>query len=337
MPRLDLNTRKRVILLNRAGYSSSEICHRLREEDTIVTVRSVNRLLQKFRRYGCIRDLPRRKRQRIIREEMRKVIDEMMEADDELTSTKLRSQLVEKYPTLKVSLNTIKRVRRENGWVSTRPHYCQLIREANRIKRKEWCEQQLADREDFKNVIFCDECSVQLDHHGRLCFRQKLQPRRLKGRPKHPAKIHIWGGISVCGATQIVMFSGNMDAIRFGEILKASLLPFIQQCHPRGHRLYQDNDPKHTSKYIEKFFEKNRIVWWRSPAESPDLNPIENIWGSLKQYLRTQYKPHNLDELKQGIMRFWNTLTPEICEKYISHLHKVIPKVIEENGNPSGY
>ena len=194
MPRLDLNTRKRVILLNRAGYSSSEICHRLREEDTIVTVRSVNRLLQKFRRYGCIRDLPRRKRQRIIREEMRKVIDEMMEADDELTSTKLRSQLVEKYPTLKVSLNTIKRVRRENGWVSTRPHYCQLIREANRIKRKEWCEQQLADREDFKNVIFCDECSVQLDHHGRLCFRRKLQPRRLKGRPKHPAKIHIWGG-----------------------------------------------------------------------------------------------------------------------------------------------
>lgn len=84
-----------------------------------------------------------------------------------------------------------------------------------------------------------------------------------------------------------------MYAIRFGEILKASLLPFIQQCHPRGHRLYQDNDPKHTSKYIEKFFEKNRIVWWRSPTESPDLNPIENIWGSLKQYLRTQYKPHN--------------------------------------------
>ena len=81
----------------------------------------------------------------------------------------------------------------------------------------------------------------------------------------------------------------------------------------------------------------NRIVWWRNPPESPDLNPIENIWGSLKQYLGTQYKPHNLDELKQGIMRFWDTLIPEICEKYISHLHKVIPKVTEYNGNPSGY
>ena len=284
MPRLDLNARKRVVVLNRAGYSSSEICHRLKEEDIIVTVRSINWLLQKFQKHGCIRDLPRRKRQRKITDEMRKAINEMMEADDELTSTKLRSQLVEKHPTLKVSLNTLKRACKENGWVNTRPHYCQLIHEVNRIKRKEWCEQQLANKEDFRNVVFCDECSVQLDHHERLCFRRKLQPRRLKGRPKHPAKIHIWGGISVCGATQIVMFSGNMDAIRYGEILKASLL---QRCHPRGHRLYQDNDPKHTSRYIDNFFKENRIVWWRSPPESPDLNPIENIWGSLKQYLRT--------------------------------------------------
>ena len=101
MPRLDLNARKRVIVLNRAGYSSSEICHRLKEEDIIVTVRSINRLLQKFQKHGCIRDLPRRKRQRKITDEMRKAINEMMEADDELTSTKLRSQLVEKHPTLK--------------------------------------------------------------------------------------------------------------------------------------------------------------------------------------------------------------------------------------------
>ena len=337
MPRLDLNTRKKIIILSRRGVSSSELHHRLKEEDIFVTHRSVNRLLQKFRCHGSILDLPRRKRQRKITDEMKKLIDELMEDDDELTATELRSQLVQKYPTLSVSLNTIKRARRENGWVSTRPHYCQLIRDVNKVKRKEWCEQQLANKEEFRNVIFSDECTVQLDHHSRLCFRRKLQPRRLKGRPKHPAKIHIWGGISVCGATQIVMFSGNMDATRYGEILKASLLPFIQQCHLRGHRLYQDNDPKHTSKYISDFFTENGIVWWKSPPESPDLNPIENIWGSLKQYLRTQYKPHNLEELKQGIMAFWSTLTPQVCEKYISHLHKVIPKVVEMNGNPSGY
>ena len=77
-------------------------------------------------------------------------------------------------------------------------------------------------------------------------------------------------------------------------------------------------------------------MWWRSPPELPDLNPIENIWGSLKQYLRTQYKPHNMEELKQGIMQFWNSHW-KYMKVYFSLTHKVIPKVVEVNGNPSGY
>ena len=77
--------------------------------------------------------------------------------------------------------------------------------------------------------------------------------------------------------------------------------------------------------------------WWPTPPESPDLNPIENIWGSLKQYLRNTYKPKNLVQLKEGIQQFWLTLTPEVCKRYIMHLKKVMPKVIEEGGGPSRY
>ena len=36
--------------------------------------------------------------------------------------------------------------------------------------------------------------------------------------------------------------------------------------------LYQDNDPKHTSRYVQGFFKDNDINWWKSPAESPDIN-----------------------------------------------------------------
>ena len=78
--------------------------------------------------------------------------------------------------------------------------------------------------------------------------------------------------------------------------------------------------------------------WWPTPPESPDLNPIENVWGSLKQYLRTSYKPRNLQELKDGIEQFWITLTPEVCQRYIDHIpKKVIPKIVSVNGEPSGY
>ena len=73
-----------------------------------------------------------------------------------------------------------------------------------------------------------------------------------------------------------------MDAPRYKQILEAGLLPFIDECYPDGHRLHQDNDPKHCSKLIDDFFTEKGIMWWRTPPESPDLNPIENIWGSLK-------------------------------------------------------
>ena len=191
-----------------------------------------------------------------------------------------------------------------------------------------WCKEQLRCNEDFSNVVFTDESTVQLEQHSRICFRKRSQPRQLKQRAKHPVKIHIWGGISSRGATKVIMFSGIMNAERLATILEAGLIPFIEEKFSDGHRLYQDNDPKHASQYSEDFFARNNINWWPTPPESPDLNPIENIWGSLKHYLRTSYKPRNLQDLKDGIERFWVTLTPDVCQRYIDHIsRKVMPKI----------
>ena len=126
-------------------------------------------------------------------------------------------------------------------------------------------------------------------------------------------------------------------AQRYKQILEAGLLPFINECFADSHRLQQDNDPKHCTTLIDDFFLENEISWWRTPPESPDLNPIKNVWGSLKQFLRTTYKPKDLNDLKQGIQHFWSSLTPEVYNRYINHLHKVVPKVIELQGEPSGY
>ena len=194
MPRIAYHVRKSVIALHNAGYSVSAIHKRIAEEGVSVSVRSLYKLCRKYREHGSVLDLQRQRRSKKLTPEMEDMIDIEMRNNDELTSVQLRSKLKEKYPSLEVSLSAIKLARRRRGWVCTKPHYCQILREANKTKRLEWCEQQLENEEDFSDVIFTDECTVQLDHHSCICFRKKGEKRALKRRAKHPAKVHIWGG-----------------------------------------------------------------------------------------------------------------------------------------------
>ena len=89
------------------------------------------------------------------------------------------------------------------------------------------------------------------------------------------------------GATSLVMFGGILNATRYALILKEGLLLFIKKHYPRhrSHRLQQDNDPKHASKSIQSFIKRCKVNWWRTPPESPDLNPIGLVWNSLKTFL----------------------------------------------------
>ena len=102
--------------------------------------------------------------------------------------------------------------------------------------------------------------------------------------------------------------------------------------HPDIHfRFQQDNDPKHTSRLGKDFFTREGINWWRTPAESPDLNPIERVWSHLKQYLTYIIKPRNKQELIDGIRQFWREkLTVAQCVRYINHIHRVIPIIIKK-------
>ena len=92
MARLNLNVRKRVVILKRASYSLTDIWKRIQEEEGCsYSLRSVYRLWRKFNDRHTILDLPRRKRARKIDDDMLETIETLLTENDELTARQLRS------------------------------------------------------------------------------------------------------------------------------------------------------------------------------------------------------------------------------------------------------
>ena len=179
-----------------------------------------------------------------------------MRSDDETTATQFQAMLASRH--IYVSLSTIVRNRSELGWTYRGSAYCQLIRRENKEKRLRWATAHQHD--NFDDVVWTDETTVQLETHKRYCYRKVGERPLPKPRAKHPVKVHVWAGISKSGATEVCVFEGIMNAELYCEILQKTLLPFLnhQYPNPSTHRLMQDKDPKHTSRAAQAFFCQTR-------------------------------------------------------------------------------
>ena len=72
------------------------------------------------------------------------------------------------------------------------------------------------------------------------------------------------------------------------------------------------------------------------PANSPDLNPIENLWGIVKRKMRYA-RLNNAEELKATIRATWALITPEQCHRLIDSMPRRIAAVIQAKGAPTKY
>ncbi len=154
---------------------------------------------------------------------------------------------------------------------------------------------------------------------------------------KFPQSVMIWAAMSSAGVGPLCFLKSTVNAAIYQEILEHFMLPSADKLYGDADFIFQqDLAPAHTAKGTKSRFNDHGVTVLDWPANTPDLNLIENLWGIVKRKMRDT-RPNNADELKATVKETWASIPPQQCHKLITSMPCRIEAVIKAKGTPTKY
>ncbi len=242
-----------------------------------------------------------------------------------------------------LSENTIRARIKESGefnsyWAVNKP----FINEPNRRKRVQWCKAHLDwTPAQWRRVLWSDESPFVLRYKGRVrvwrMANERYEKNCIRGTVKHDTKIMVWGAFSAGGVGDLMLIEGTMVKETYLNILEDHMLPSADLLFGRENWTFQqDNDPKHTAIVVREWFQEYEVPLLPWPAQSPDLNPIENLWSILDQRTKSR-QANSKQELFDCLKSEWERLPVDLLTRLVDSMPERCRAVIANKGYPTKY
>jgi transposase len=189
----------------------------------------------------------------------------------------------------------------------------------------------------WRRVMFGDEKTFYLatlpNRKNDVAWASSADDVQPRGSTVLRGKLNVYAAISQEGQTAPFIFTENMTAESYINILQNTLLPTASKLYPSGKWTYvQDNDPKHRAKKAQAFVEQNIPENIFLPARSPDLNPIENVWAEVGNMV-AKSQPKSLDDMRKAITKCWKkVVTAKLTEALMDSMPRRLAEVRRRRG-----
>ena len=172
----------------------------------------------------------------------------------------------------------------------------------------------------WKKVIFSDKTQVILGKDRKVYIWRKDNEKWLPTclgehgdpNPHVRASVMFWGCITYDGVGTLVPVDGNINSQKYVDILEDNLWPVVAKGFANSPWIFQDdNATHHGSRYTMQCKQRNQIPTMMWPAQSPDINIIENVWRKMKILLQQRvHDIHSREDLIETVIDIWSVFIP---------------------------
>lgn len=267
-----------------------------------VPLRTVQDWIQKIDNNVDILNPQRNNISKQVNEEVKMNIETEMNTTSRVISTRT---LGAKY---NLSHTAVRNVLTEKGFKYKPPDKNAFLTEEEMDDRVDYCKDMVKYHgRKIKRCFFSDEMGIRLSELYKPRKHWMQEGMKIKNqRICEKIKLNCWGAISWNGATSLHIYSENLNNALYQEIVEKHRKE-MENLYPLRDFSYQhDNHPTHLT--FEVFDEDENIEIIDFPTYSPDLNPVENVWSTLKYKVACD-APESEDELKRSLKKNWKRIT----------------------------